>query len=99
MIDFLDAPHRDVFTSCHLISHEILKNNAKLTMQIFEIVFSQVDAIEQNLPLGRVIEACNQLDDGRLPLPIFANQRQSLRWTQLKVYAVQNQPRIPWILE
>ena len=34
----------------HFIAHEILKDNANLAVEVFQVVFAKIDAIEQHLP-------------------------------------------------
>ena len=73
-----DAAHGDVFARRHLIAHEVLKDDADLRVQVVQIVFAQVDAIEQNLAFGRIVEPGNELDDRGLALAVFANQGHAL---------------------
>ncbi len=77
----LDAAHGDVFARGHLVAHEVLEDDADLGVQIGKIVFAQIDAIEQDLPLGRIVEPRNQLDDGGFALAVFADQRDALAGT------------------
>ena len=47
-------------------------------LQILNAVIAQIDAVEQNPARRRVIEARDQLDDRRLALPVFTDQRDAL---------------------
>ena len=47
--------------------------------QLREVVVAQVAAVEQDAPLGRVVEPREQLDDGRLAGAVLADQRQRPR--------------------
>src|SRR5207249_1436054 len=40
---FLDAPYGDVFPGGHFIAHEVLKDDANVTIQVLQIVLAQVD--------------------------------------------------------
>jgi hypothetical protein len=46
----VDAANRDIFPRRHLKSHEVLKYDPDMPVQIFEGVLPQVYAIQQNLP-------------------------------------------------
>src|SRR5207237_10906091 len=74
LLDPVDTAYRDAFSSRHLVAHEILKDDTDVAMQIFEGVLPQVDAVEQNLSFGGVVEACDELDHGRLALAILTDQ-------------------------
>ena len=41
----------DVFASRHLVAHEVLKDDSDFSVKIGQVVFAQVDAIQQNLRL------------------------------------------------
>src|SRR5258708_196258 len=99
IVDLLDAANRYVFTSGHFITHEILEDDADLTMQILQVVLAKIDSIEQDLPLSGIVQPGHQLDDGGLALAIFANQGQPLRGMQLKINAIENQSGISGIAE
>jgi hypothetical protein len=64
----------DVFARRHFVAHEVLKDDSDLRMQIGQIVFAEVDAIEQNLTFGWIVETRDQLDDGGFPLAVLTNQ-------------------------
>ena len=66
-------------------------------MQVFEIVFAQVDAVEQDLAFGRIVEARDQLDDRRLALAVFADQRHALSGAQREIEVLEDPPRRPGI--
>src|ERR1700744_3959830 len=88
-----DASNRDVFTGGHLVSHEILKNYPDLAVQVFQTVFAQVDAVEQDLSFGGIVEAGDQLDDGGLALSILADQGDPLANVQGEIEVLQDAPR------
>ena len=75
LMRLIDAADRDVLSRRHLEAHEVLKDDADVAVKIFERVLAQIDAVEQNLSLGRIVEARDELDDGRLALAVFADQR------------------------
>ena len=75
MFDF-DAAYLDIFASGHFIAHEVLKDDADFSMQVVQVVFAQVDTIEQNLAFGRIVEPGDELDDGGLSLAVLADQAQ-----------------------
>ena len=43
--------NRNVFACGHFVSHKVLKNYANFGMQVGEIVFAEIDSIEQDAPL------------------------------------------------
>ena len=91
--DFVNPAHRDVFTGCHLITHEILKDDSDLAIQVFQIVFTKVDPVEQDLPFGGIVKTRDQLHDRGLALAVFADESDALARMQMEVQAVENQPR------
>ncbi len=86
-------PHADVFPRGHLVAHEVLKDDPDFVVQIFQLVIAQVNAIEQNLPFGRVVEPGDQLDHGRLALAVFSDQRDPLARRESEVEVAQHPPR------
>ncbi len=99
VMDLLDSADCDVFAGSHLVAHVILKDDANLTIKVFEIVFAQTDAIQQDLAFHRIVEASHQLDDRRLAFAIFTDERDPLAGTQMKIQSLQNQARSPRIVK
>ena len=52
IVDLFDAPDGDVFARRHLVAHEVLEDDANLAIQVVQVIFAQVDSVEQNLPFG-----------------------------------------------
>jgi hypothetical protein len=42
----------DILSRCHFVAHEVLKDDTDLRVEIGQIVFTEVNAIEQNLTFG-----------------------------------------------
>ena len=99
IVDFFDAANRNVFPRGHFIAHEVLEDDSNFAMKIFQIVVAKVDAIQQNLSFGRVVEPGDQFDDGRLALSVLADQREPLFGMQLEIDLVQNSTRVSRITE
>src|SRR5277367_3293869 len=99
VVDLLDPGNRDIFPDGHLIAHEVLKDDADLAMQIFQVILPKIDAVEQNLPFRGIVETRNQLYDSGLALAVFANQRHPLSAAQLKVQLVEDQTRAARIVK
>ena len=59
-------------------------------MQIGQIIFAQVDAIEQNAAFGGIVETGDQLDDGGLALAVLADQCHALSGAKREVEAVED---------
>ena len=93
VVNLLNPAHRDVFTRRHLIAHKVLKDNANLTIKIFQTILSQVHPVEQHLAFGGIVKPRDQLDDGGLALTVLSDQRNPLAGMKMEVQAVQHQPR------
>ena len=50
----------------HVVADEVLEDDADALAQLVQVVLAQVDAVQQNLPFGRVVQAGEQLDQRRL---------------------------------
>src|SRR5262249_22964049 len=97
IIDFLNHSHRNVFSGGHFVAHEILENDTNLAIKALEVVLAKVDAVEQNLSLGGVVQSCDEFYDGSFALPVFADQRYPFPAIKMEVQAVQYQaigPRV-----
>ena len=68
-------------------------------MQIVEVVFAQVDAVEQDLAFGGIVEARDQLDDGGFALAVFADQGDALAGPSVKLKLLEDAPVGPGIGE
>jgi hypothetical protein len=66
---YFNAAHFDIFTGRHFVAHEILKNDADLSVKVGNVVFAQIDSVQQNLSLCGVIEPRDQLDDCGFAVP------------------------------
>ena len=64
----------NVFLGGHLEAHEILKDDANLTMQVGQLVLAEIDAVEEDLAFGGVVEAGDELDDSGLALAVLADE-------------------------
>ncbi len=62
IIQIFDLPKANIFPHAELVAHVVLEDYPKPLMQGFQIVFTQVDTIQQDLPLSRVIKPGEQLD-------------------------------------
>ncbi len=94
-----DTSDGDVFARGHLVAHEVLKDDSDLGVKIGEVVFAKVDAVEQDLAFGRIVEAGNELDDGSLSLAVFADQRDALAGTESEVEVAEDAPLRAGIVE
>jgi hypothetical protein len=50
-----DPANPDILGHGHLVMHEILKNDADLLPQVFQVVFSEINSIEQYLAFRGVV--------------------------------------------
>src|SRR4029077_8861648 len=90
-VDMFYAPDGDVFAGGHLIAHEILEYDANLAVEVVQVVFAQVDSIEQNLSFHRVIKTGQEFGHRRLSLTVFADQSYTLSRPQNEIQAVENE--------
>ena len=52
----LDLSQADVLPGGQLVAHEVLEDHPHLPAQVGRVELPQVNAIEQDTPLGRVVE-------------------------------------------
>ena len=67
--------------------------------RLFQVIFAKVDAVEQDLPFGRIVKPGEQLDDGGLALAVFADKRDPLAGMQVEIEPVENIARSAGIAE
>ena len=65
-----------------MVAHEVLKDDADIAAENVEIIFAQIDAIEQDTALIGIIETGKQLDERRLAGAVLADEGQ--HFTSLK---------------
>src|SRR5581483_253201 len=94
-----DLSDGEVLAGSHFIAHEILENDADFLVQVFEIVFAKIDAIQQDLSFARIIQLGNQFYDVCLALPVLADERNPLSGMEVKVEVIENSPRTSWIMK
>jgi hypothetical protein len=56
-----------------------------VAVQVFEGILAQVDAVEQDLPLGGIVEPRDELDDGGLALAVLADQGDALSGREVRL--------------
>ena len=83
LIDRADA---DVLVEAQVVADEVLENDADRAAHRLEIVVAQIDPIEQNAPLRRIVQPCEQLDERRLPRAVLANEGDALAGMQAEVH-------------
>src|SRR5271170_8318014 len=88
----VDAPDCDVLARRHLKAHKVLKDDSDVAMKVFERVLAQVHSVEQNLPLGRIVEPRDEFHHCRLALSVLPDQRNPFSRTQLEVEILQHPP-------
>ena len=59
VVDLFDPADRDIVARSHFIAHEILKDDTHDLVQVFQIIVTEVDPIEQDLPFGGIVETCD----------------------------------------
>src|SRR5215207_2254247 len=58
--------HPDVLLEAHVVAHEVLEDDADRAAQVGEVVIAKVHAVEQDAPLGRIVQAREELGERRL---------------------------------
>src|SRR5207253_6118714 len=58
----------------HVVAHEVLEDDADRAADVAELVLAEVDAVEENAPLARIVEAGDELGERRLPRPILTDE-------------------------
>ncbi len=76
VVQRLDLAKADVLAGGGHVAHKVLKDHADRVAQAVRVILAQVDAIQQNLALVRVIQPRQQLDKRGLARAVCANQRQ-----------------------
>ena len=74
----LDLSQADVLPGGQLVAHEVLEDHSHPPAQLGRVELPQVNAVEQDAPLRRVVEAEQQLDERGLAGAIAAHQRHRL---------------------
>ena len=74
----IDTADGDVLTGGHFEAHEVLEDDADVAVEIFEGVVAEVDAVEEDLAFGGIVEARNEFDDGGFALAVFADEGDAL---------------------
>src|SRR4029079_7132318 len=67
-----------------MVADKVLENDAHIAAQGIEIVVAHVVAVEENAALIGIIEACQQLDQGRLARAVFTHEGENLARFQSK---------------
>src|SRR5690606_15284845 len=75
---------------CKLVAHEILKNNPESLVKAGQVVPAQVHAVEQHLPLCRVVQPREKLDQRRLACSVQTDQRDALARANVEVDIAQH---------
>src|SRR5204863_9363915 len=73
-----DLTDADVLVEAHVVAHEVLEDHSDGFSQGREVVVSEVDVVQQDPSLGRVVEAREELRDRRLPRAVLADERDAL---------------------
>ena len=73
-----DQPDLDVLRRREGVAHEILQDQGDAAAQIVEREGAQVDAVDRDAPLGRIVEPRQELDDRGLAGAVLADERHHL---------------------
>ena len=73
-----------------MIAHEILKDDADLLPQVERIELANIDAVDQDRALGRIVEAAQKFDQSRLAGAVMSHQRDFLAGTDRQIDITQS---------
>ena len=85
----LDLAEPNVLADGRLVADEILEDHADAPAQVVEVVLLEVDAVEQDASLGRIIEPREQFDQGRLAGAVRSYQRELLARRDTQVHVME----------
>src|SRR5439155_1016746 len=68
----------DVLLHHEVVAHDVLDDRPDVGAQAAQVVVPQVDAVEQDAALVRVVQPGQELHQRRLPRPVLAYQRDAL---------------------
>ncbi len=89
VVDVADIARADILADRELVATEVLENDADALPQRLDIPVLQIESVEQNAPLGRVVESGQQLDQRRLARAVLADQREALPGADLQADVAQ----------
>src|SRR5581483_1597760 len=90
IVDLFYFAYCDVVASFHLVTHEVLEDDANFPVEIFQTVLPQINPIQQHLTCGGIVEPRDQLHDRGLTLTVLANQCHALTGAQMKIETLQD---------
>src|SRR5262249_12610310 len=68
----------DVLVEPHVVAHEILEDDADRATHLLQVVLAEIDAVEEDAALARVVESRDELRERRLPCSILADECHAL---------------------
>jgi hypothetical protein len=74
----LHAPHPDVLADLELVLVEVLEENPEAAAQRPGVPVAHVTTVDQDAPLGRLVEPGEQLHQGGLARAVLPDERQAL---------------------
>src|SRR4051794_36053816 len=80
VLDVVDIADTDVLAGAELVGRVVLKHHPELLAELLRVVFTDVDAVDQDAAGGGIVEPAEQLDDGRFARAVLANERHGFPW-------------------
>src|SRR6202034_1487248 len=93
------APYCNVFRGGHVVADEVLEDHADFTPPVFHVVLPEIDAVEEDRSLRRVVQARQKFCDCGLALTVFADKSDSFAGRQMKINVAQDLILISGICE
>src|SRR5262249_45614883 len=84
VFETIDVARTDVLADDELIAAEVLEDDADATTQRIRVPFAQVQTVEEDAPLRRLVQSCEQLDERRLGGAVLADQCETLTGTDVQ---------------
>ena len=84
VVNVANIPGTNVFADRELVAAKVLKDDANALAQGFDVPVLQVQPVEEDVALGRLVEPGQQLYQCRLARAVFADQCQTFTRENLK---------------
>ncbi len=95
----VDVTEPDVVPGGQEVLEEVLEDDGDLPPQLLGIELPQVDAVDRDATLDRIVQAAEELDDRGLPGAVRADERHHLARMDDEVDPLEKRPGAPGIAE
>src|SRR6185369_8371530 len=78
ILETVELAEPDVLRGARLVGHVVLEHPADQASDGSRLELAEVDAVEEDPAVGGVVQASDELDQGRLPRPVPTDDRDGL---------------------